>query len=65
MVLGNARSRTSVAVGVLKRLGVAIEGTEVPDEIFAPKGYFGCLRVRAINCKIYELLTGQRFKEPH
>jgi len=65
VVLGNARSGTSVTAGVLLKLGVKMCAVQVPDKHFAPKGYFECLPVHGINCEIYQILTGKTYREPH
>ena len=58
IVLGLARSGTSLAAGSLSILGVEMDTGVGPPDRFAPKGYYESPAAVAINKKIYRLAAG-------
>ena len=55
VVLGHARSGTSLAAGMLDRLGVRMDDTAGSPDFFAPKGYCESEAAAEINRKLYRL----------
>ena len=58
VVLGNARSGTSMVAGILKILGVKMDAREYVDAS-NPKGDFESIEAHRINQRIYQLATGK------
>jgi hypothetical protein len=57
VVLGNARSGTSVVAGLLTSMGVHMDSEYGKPDHYAPKGYFESLAAHQINTKIFQLAT--------
>jgi hypothetical protein len=55
VVLGNARSGTTLATGMLRALGVAMDADYGPPDENAPKGFCESLDAHLINNKIFHL----------
>ncbi|MEK7991503.1 MAG: sulfotransferase [Thiotrichaceae bacterium] len=55
VVLGNARSGTTLATGILKALGIAMDADYGEPGIHAPKGFYESLDAHLINTKIFQL----------
>ncbi len=60
VVLGNARSGTTLATGILKALGVAMDADYGKPSVHAPRGFCESLDAHLINTKIFQLAA----KEP-
>jgi len=55
VILGNARSGTSLISGILTKMGISMDSQYGEPETAAPKGYFESLEAHSINTKIYQL----------
>ncbi|MBN1911576.1 MAG: sulfotransferase [Pirellulales bacterium] len=64
VVLGSARSGTSLAAGVLSRLGVQVDYSIAAPDFYAPKGYYESRASAEINQKIYKLAWRGRRQYP-
>lgn len=63
VVLGNARSGTTLATGILKALGVAMDADYGEPDINAPKGFYESLDAHLINTKIFQLAARETLIE--
>lgn len=65
IVLGMARSGTSLCAGLLNIIGVNMDYTLGKPDFYAPKGYYESGYANAINQKIYELAWNGRRNYPN
>lgn len=55
IIIGNARSGTSLTAGLLSIFGVSMDADIMAADRFAPKGYYESNTAKEINYKIFEL----------